>query len=83
MTCVSGIGILPPYSRDLSPFVSCAVLTHDGISACTLGAAIICVDIIVQQFPGKRDFKIQESSVFLSASLSLSSGVMVCSSGLP
>ncbi|KAI9774025.1 MAG: hypothetical protein M1839_001910 [Geoglossum umbratile] len=47
--------------------------------ACTLGAAIICIDIIVQQFPGKRNFRIQDSSVFLSASLSLSFGVMLFS----
>ena len=45
--------------------------------ACVVGASIICVDIIVRQFPGKRDFKIQDSNAFLSASLSLSSGVMV------
>jgi hypothetical protein len=42
-----------------------------------LGASIICVDLIIQQFPSKRDFRIQDSSVFLSASLSLSFGVMV------
>ncbi|KAK3676122.1 Zinc transporter [Recurvomyces mirabilis] len=47
--------------------------------ACVLGASIICVDIIVRQFPGKRDFKIQDSDTFLSASLSLSFGVMMFS----
>lgn len=46
--------------------------------ACVLGASIICVDIIVRLFPGKKDFRIQDSDTFLSASLSLSFGVMVC-----
>lgn len=41
------------------------------------GASIICVDIIVRHFPGKKDFRIQDSDAFLSASLSLSFGVMV------
>ncbi|KAF2836672.1 hypothetical protein M501DRAFT_938977 [Patellaria atrata CBS 101060] len=45
--------------------------------ACTLGASVICVDLIVRQFPGKKDFRIQDSNVFLSSSLSLSFGVMV------
>lgn len=45
--------------------------------ACVLGASIICVDILVRQFPGKRDFRIQDSDTFLSVSLSLSFGVMV------
>jgi len=46
-------------------------------SACVLGASIICVDIIVRLLPSKRDFRIQDSNVFLAASLSLSFGVMV------
>jgi hypothetical protein len=50
----------------------------DCSTACVLGASIICVDIIVRQFPGKKNFKIQDSDAFLSASLSLSFGVMVC-----
>lgn len=45
--------------------------------ACVFGASVICVDIIVRQFPGKKDFRIQDSDTFLSASLSLSFGVMV------
>ncbi|KAF2768212.1 hypothetical protein EJ03DRAFT_328576 [Teratosphaeria nubilosa] len=47
--------------------------------ACVLGASIICVDIIVRQFPGKKNFRIQDSDAFLSASLSLSFGVMLFS----
>lgn len=46
--------------------------------ACVFGASFICIDIIVRLFPGKRDFRIQDSDVFLSLSLSLSFGVMVC-----
>jgi len=45
--------------------------------ACVFGASIICADLVVQQIPSKRNFKIQDSDVFLSASLSLSFGVMV------
>ncbi|KAH4256744.1 hypothetical protein HBI70_184550 [Parastagonospora nodorum] len=48
--------------------------------ACTFGASIICVDIIIRQFPGKKDFKIQDSNAFLSTGLSLSFGVMIFSS---
>ena len=47
------------------------------IVACVLGAAVICVDIIVRLFPGKQNFNIQDSNVFLACSLSLSFGVMV------
>jgi len=45
--------------------------------ACTFGASIICVDLIIRQFPGKKSFKIQDSNTFLSTGLSLSFGVMV------
>ncbi|KAL1623298.1 Zinc transporter [Neofusicoccum ribis] len=48
--------------------------------ACVLGASVICIDIIVRLFPGKKTFRIQDSNVFLSASLSLSFGVMLFSS---
>ncbi|KAI9852999.1 MAG: hypothetical protein M1838_002778 [Thelocarpon superellum] len=48
--------------------------------ACILGASIICVDYLVRLFPGKKRFRIQDSHVFLSASLSLSFGVMLFSS---
>ena len=45
--------------------------------ACVIGASMICVDIVVRQFPGMQKFSIAESDGFLSASLSLSFGVMV------
>ena len=45
--------------------------------ACVIGASMICVDIVVRQFPGMQKFSIAESDAFLSASLSLSFGVMV------
>ncbi|PHH59111.1 hypothetical protein CDD80_1874 [Ophiocordyceps camponoti-rufipedis] len=48
--------------------------------ACVLGAAIICVDVVVRLFPGKHAFRIQDSNVFLASSLSLSFGVMLFSS---
>ncbi|KAK3711251.1 Zinc transporter [Vermiconidia calcicola] len=47
--------------------------------ACVFGASIICIDIIVRQFPGKKNWRIQDSDTFLSASLSLSFGVMLFS----
>ncbi|EMC98815.1 hypothetical protein BAUCODRAFT_120112 [Baudoinia panamericana UAMH 10762] len=47
--------------------------------ACVVGASVICVDIIVRQFPGQRNFRIQDSDTFLSVSLSLSFGVMLYS----
>jgi ZIP family zinc transporter len=40
-------------------------------------ASIICVDLIIRQFPGKKSFKIEESNLFLSCGMSLSFGVMV------
>lgn len=46
-------------------------------TACTFGASIICVDLIIRLFPGKKNFKIEDSNVFLSTGLSLSFGVMV------
>ncbi|KAI9762197.1 MAG: nuclease [Chaenotheca gracillima] len=47
--------------------------------ACVLGSSIICIDIVVRLFPGKKHFRIQDSNTFLSASLSLSAGVMLFS----
>ncbi|PSN74121.1 Zinc/iron permease [Corynespora cassiicola Philippines] len=47
--------------------------------ACTFGASIICVDLIVRLFPGKKNFKIEDSNLFLSSGLSLSFGVMIFS----
>ncbi|OCL07146.1 hypothetical protein AOQ84DRAFT_295629 [Glonium stellatum] len=43
-------------------------------------ASIICVDILIRFLPGKRHFRIQDSNLFLSSSLSLSFGVMIFSS---
>ncbi|EGS17609.1 putative metal ion transmembrane transporter protein [Thermochaetoides thermophila DSM 1495] len=47
--------------------------------ACVLGAAITCIDYFVRLLPGKRNFRIQQSSAFLACSLSLSFGVMLFS----
>lgn len=47
--------------------------------ACLLGATIICVDALIRNIPSQKDFKIQKSSGFLAASLSLSFGVMIFS----
>lgn len=55
------------------------VMTSLSGVACILGASVICIDIIIRQFPGKRDFRIQDSDTFLSMSLSLSFGVMLFS----
>ncbi|KAF3480428.1 zinc transporter zupT [Arthroderma uncinatum] len=44
--------------------------------ACALGSGLICVDVVAQYF-GKKDFRIAESDVFLSSSLSLSGGVIL------
>ncbi|KAK4456303.1 Zinc/iron permease [Podospora aff. communis PSN243] len=47
--------------------------------ACSLGATIICVDVLVRQFPGQKHFRIEDSNAFLACSLSLSFGVMLFS----
>ncbi|KAI5924882.1 ZIP zinc transporter [Camillea tinctor] len=59
--------------NDLRGWIMCVV---SGI-ACVLGAAIICIDVLVRLFPGKSDFRIQDSNGFLACSLSLSFGVML------
>ncbi|KAI0022073.1 ZIP zinc transporter [Xylariomycetidae sp. FL0641] len=59
--------------NDLRGWIMCIV---SGV-ACVLGAGIICVDSIVRLFPGKKDFRIQDSNSFLACSLSLSFGVML------
>jgi hypothetical protein len=51
--------------------------------ACVMGACVICVDLVIRYIPGKQDFRIQDSNSFLACSLSLSFGVMVCSSSTP
>ncbi|KAI9675411.1 MAG: hypothetical protein M1817_001315 [Caeruleum heppii] len=47
--------------------------------ACVVGSSIICVDLLIQKIPSKQNFRIQDSSAFLSSSLSLSFGVMLFS----
>ncbi|KAI0476814.1 Zinc/iron permease [Xylaria cf. heliscus] len=59
--------------NDLRGWIMCIV---SGI-ACVLGAAIICVDVIVRLFPGKKNFRVQDSNTFQACSLSLSFGVML------
>ncbi|KAH0603514.1 uncharacterized protein H6S33_007836 [Morchella sextelata] len=44
--------------------------------ACVVGSSIICLDLITRQVPRWKHFSIRESTTFLSASLSLSFGVM-------
>ncbi|KAI1195600.1 Zinc/iron permease [Nemania serpens] len=46
-------------------------------AACVLGAAIICIDLVVRLFPGRSNFRVQDSNAFLACSLSLSFGVML------
>ena len=75
MTCISGVGTSYCILRTLRP-----ALTQE---ACVLGASIICIDVVVRLFPGMQDFAIAESNAFLSASLSLSFGVMVYTPGGP
>ncbi|KAM3437955.1 hypothetical protein NHJ13734_004418 [Beauveria thailandica] len=48
--------------------------------ACVFGASVVCVDLLIRKLPGKSNFRIQESNVFLACSLSLSFGVMMFSS---
>lgn len=62
-------------SKDARGWIMCVV---SGV-ACVAGASIICVDILVRHIPSKRDFRIQDSGVFLACSLSLSFGVMLFS----
>ena len=49
-----------------------------GMFANGCAASIICVDLIIRQFPGRKHFRIEDSNEFLSGGLSLSFGVMVC-----
>ncbi|KAF2972649.1 hypothetical protein GQX73_g943 [Xylaria multiplex] len=65
--------IVAGMDNDLRGWIMCIV---SGI-ACVLGAAIICVDVFVRLFPGKKNFRIQDSNTFLACSLSLSFGVML------
>ncbi|KAI0202239.1 Zinc/iron permease [Astrocystis sublimbata] len=62
--------------NDLRGWIMCIV---SGI-ACVLGAAIICIDIVVRLFPGKKSFRVEESTTFQACSLSLSFGVLIFTS---
>ncbi|KAM0263037.1 hypothetical protein ACHAQJ_001416 [Trichoderma viride] len=62
--------------NDTRGWILCSV---SGI-ACVFGASIICVDALVRLIPGKANFRIQDSNIFLACSLSLSFGVMLFSS---
>lgn len=61
---------------DLFNWYKGTLLTESRI-ACVCGASVICVDIIMRLIPRYRNFEIANSDTFLSASLSLSFGVMV------
>lgn len=70
LTGISGLGKYPgPYSIKRPA---------DTTEACVFGASFICIDLVIRLFPSKRNFRVQESNGFLSCSLSLSAGVMVC-----
>ncbi|KAL1894214.1 Zinc transporter [Sporothrix stenoceras] len=63
-------------SNDTRGWILCAI----SAVACVFGACIICVDVFIRKLPGMKSFNIQDSSAFLSSSLSLSFGVMIFSS---
>ncbi|KAI5780166.1 ZIP zinc transporter-domain-containing protein [Peziza echinospora] len=48
-------------------------------AACVLGSCIICLDLLTRCVPAWRGFNIRKNKTFLSASLSLSFGVMIFS----
>lgn len=48
--------------------------------ACILGSAIVCIDLLVQSCTRRKSFRIINNSEFLSASLCLSSGVLLYTS---
>ncbi|KAJ4145274.1 hypothetical protein LMH87_004129 [Akanthomyces muscarius] len=62
--------------NDVRGWILCII---SGI-ACVFGASVVCVDLLIRLLPGKSNFRIQESNVFLACSLSLSFGVMMFSS---
>ncbi|OBT46793.1 hypothetical protein VE00_01894 [Pseudogymnoascus sp. WSF 3629] len=47
--------------------------------ACVVGSSIICIDLLLRRVPRWKDFSIQDSSLFLACSMSLSFGVMIFS----
>lgn len=61
--------------NDTRGWIMCIV---SGI-ACIFGSSIICIDLILRHIPRWKDFRIQDSSVFLGCSMSLSFGVMIFS----
>ncbi|RHZ67694.1 Zn(2+) transporter ZRT3 [Aspergillus thermomutatus] len=48
--------------------------------ACVLGSSVICIDVLLQRFSRRKNFQIVNSNGFLSASLCLSSGVLLFTS---
>ncbi|PGH13088.1 hypothetical protein AJ80_06460 [Polytolypa hystricis UAMH7299] len=56
------------------------IMSCIGGIACMMGASIICVDLLTARCFGKKGFRITESNVFLSSSLSLSAGVLLYTS---
>lgn len=70
MTSVSALGEIvqkPNYSGSLLTVMV----------ACILGASIIMADIPMRLIPRYKNFRIQDSTKFLSSSMALSFGVMV------
>lgn len=65
--------------NDTRGWILCAI----SAVACVAGACIICVDVFIRKLPGMKNFNIQDSSAFLSSSLSLSFGVMVGAPPVP
>ncbi|KAL4917196.1 Zinc/iron permease [Aspergillus aurantiobrunneus] len=63
-------------SNDLRGWVMSAV---SGV-ACVLGSSVICVDLLLRRFWPRSHFQIVHNNAFLSASLSLSSGVILFTS---
>ncbi|OOF92429.1 hypothetical protein ASPCADRAFT_210289 [Aspergillus carbonarius ITEM 5010] len=63
-------------SNDLRGWVMSAV---SGV-ACVLGSSVICADLILWRFSRRKSFQIVHNNTFLSASLSLSAGVMLFTS---
>ncbi|KAJ5287114.1 hypothetical protein N7478_002800 [Penicillium angulare] len=63
-------------SNDLRGWVMSAV---SGV-ACVLGAAVICIDLVLRRVMHDKSFQIAKSNNFLSASLCLSAGVMLFTS---
>ncbi|KAF2277992.1 uncharacterized protein EI97DRAFT_432080 [Westerdykella ornata] len=47
--------------------------------ACVAGASVIYIDILIRQFPGKKNWKLEDSNLFLSSGFSLSFGVLIFS----